>query len=35
MDELHSIRVDIVTCKNSNENPASVDVEVSEFQSKI
>ena len=35
MDELHSIRAEIVTCKNKTKDPASVDVKVSELQSKI
>ena len=34
MDELHSIRAEIVNCKNKTKDP-SVDVNVSEFQSKI
>ena len=35
MDELHSIRAEIVNCKNKTTDPTSVDVKVSELQSKI
>ena len=35
MDELHSIRAEIVNCKNKTKDPTSVDVKVSELQSKI
>ena len=35
MDELHSIRAEIVNCKNKIKDPTSVDVKVSELQSKI
>ena len=35
MDELHSIHVEIVNCKNKTKDPTSVDVKVSELQSKI
>ena len=35
MDELHSIRAEIVTCKNKARDPISVDVKVSKLQSKI
>ena len=35
MDELHRIRAEIVTCKNKTKDPTSVDVKVSELQSKI
>ena len=34
-DELHSIHVEIVNCKNKTKDPTSVDVKVSELQSKI
>ena len=34
MDELHSIRAEIVNCKNKTKDPTSVDVKVSELQSK-
>ena len=35
MDELHSIRAEIVTCKNKTKYPNSVDARVSELQNKI
>ena len=35
MDELHSIRAEIVNCKNSTKDPTSVDMKVNELQSKI
>ena len=35
MDELQSIRAEIVNCKNKIKDPTSADVKVSEFQSKI
>ena len=35
MVELHSICAEIVKCKNKTEDPTSVDVKVSELQSKI
>ena len=35
MDELHSIRAEIVNCKNKTKDPTSVDVKISELQSKI
>ena len=35
MDELHSIRAEIVNCKNKRKDPTSVDVKVSELQIKI
>ena len=35
MDELHSMRAEIVNCKNKTKDPTSVDVKVSELQSKI
>ena len=35
MDELHSIRAEIVNCKNKTKDSTSFDVKVSEFQSKI
>ena len=35
MDELRSIRTEIVNCKNKTKDPTSVDVKVSELQSKI
>ena len=35
MDELHSIRAEIVNCKNKTKDPTFVDVKVSELQDKI
>ena len=35
MDELRSIRTEIVNCKSKTKDPTSVDVKVSELQSKI
>ena len=35
MDELHSMRAEIVNCKNKTKDPTSVDVKVSELQCKI
>ena len=35
MDELHSIRAEIVNCKNKTKDLTSVDVKVSELQDKI
>ena len=35
MDELHSIRAEIVNFKNKTKDPTAVDVKVSELQSKI
>ena len=35
MDELHNIGAEIVNCKNKTKDPTSVDVKVSELQSKI
>ena len=34
MDELYSIRAEINNCKNKTKDPTSVDVKVSELQSK-
>ena len=35
MEELHSMRAEIVNCKNNTKDPTFVDVKVSELQSKI
>ena len=35
IDELHIIRAEIASCKNKTKDPTSVDVNVSELQSKI
>ena len=35
MDKLHNISAEIVNCKNKTKDPTSVDMKVSEFQSKI
>ena len=35
MDELHSIRAEIVNCKNKTKDPIFVDVQVSEVQTKV
>ena len=35
MDELHDIRAKIVHCKNKTKDLTSIDVKVSELQSKI
>ena len=35
IDELHSIRAEIANCKNKTKDSTSVDVNVSELQSKI
>ena len=35
MDELHKIHAETVNCKNKTKDPTSVDMKVSELQSKI
>ena len=35
IDELYSIRAEIVNCKNKTKDPTSVDVKDSELQNKI
>ena len=35
VDELHSIRAEIVNCKSKTKDPTTVDVKVSELQNKI
>ena len=35
MDELHEIHAETVNCKNKTKDPTSVDMKVSELQSKI
>ena len=35
MNEIHNIRAEIINCKNKTKDPTSVDVKLSELQSKI
>ena len=35
MNEIHNLRAEIVNCKNKTKDPTSIDVKVSEVQSKI